>query len=524
MSLPKEPRQLMINIMYLVLTAMLALNVSAEIFNAFAMVDDGLKASNASLDLANEKLPEAIRTGAKKTKALAKYADRIDDVRTTSKEFVDYVEGIKEHLVEMGGGMMKDVTGKQTYKGLKNYDITTRYLTGPNHNDGEGEVLKGKIEAIKAKFLTFIDEKDQGSFASKIPFSIDDESWKNNKGNKKASWSDYNFGHMPLGSVMPILTKFQNDAKSSEAAVLNYLNGKVGGEELVLDKFKVVSAPKKTYIIKGEKFETDVFLSAFASASSNTGINISVNGQKMRLDKDGIATFTATPNSTGKKTYTAKASVHNPATGKTDTYKSSFEYEVGERSVAISASKMNVLYIGVDNPIEISAAGVNSNNIKVNISGGGGNIKRKGDGTYNVRVTQPTPKGSDAKISVTAGKMNVSKPFRVKRIPDPIPKLGKKRGGKMSAGEMKIQPGVFPVLEGFDFEARCNISGFRVVRVAKRSDPIIKVNRGGKFVPEVRSVLAKAKPGDKFYFEDIKCKCPGDNTNRPLGTMSFTIK
>ena len=86
MSIPKEPRQLMINIMYLVLTALLALNVSAEVFNAFKLVDKGLVKSNNSLDEANAHLPQAIKDGAKKKESLATYAERVDPIRQKSEE------------------------------------------------------------------------------------------------------------------------------------------------------------------------------------------------------------------------------------------------------------------------------------------------------------------------------------------------------------------------------------------------------------------------------------------------------
>lgn len=532
MSLPKEPRQLMINIMYLVLTALLALNVSAEIFNAFAMVDKGLEASNDALDEANDKLPEAIKTAAKKKKELQKYADRVDLVRETSEEFYTYIQGMKNTLIDMGGdinGTVDDADyviteDSKKLRGLKNYDITTRYMVGVDNKEGEGETLKAKLQEYKTKFLSFVDDEDRASFESKIPIVIDDATWQRGD-HKKKNWSDFNFGHMPLGSVLPILTKFQNDTKASESAVLNYLNGKVGGKELVLDQFKVVSSPKKTYVIKGEKFETEVFLSASASQESNAGIAISVNGRAMNIGTDGVAKYSAIASTTGKKTYNVKAAVTNPTTGETDEYTSRYEYEVGERSVAISASKMNVFYIGVPNPVEISAAGVNSTKINVSMSGGGGGkISKNADGTYTVTVTKPALREPFAKINVSADGMSVGKDFRVKRIPDPIPMLGKKRGGKISAGELKIQQGVIPKLVSFDFEAKCNISGFRIVRVAKRSDPIIKANKGGRFGPDVKAVIAKAKPGDKFYFEEIKCKCPGDSFGRDLGTMSFTIK
>ena len=145
---------------------------------------------------------------------------------------------------------------------------------------------------------------------------------------------------------------------------------------------------------------------------------------------------------------------------------------------------------------------------------------------YNVRVSTPTKKGEYAYVTVSADGLNDKKPFRVKRIPDPVPKLSKSRGGSMSAGEFKVQPGVFPVLENFDFEANCTIAGYRVIRVPKRQDPQVSDNRGGKYTAETRKLVSKATASDKFFFENIRCKCPGDSQagSRDLGGMVFNIK
>lgn len=517
MSIPKEPRQLMINVMYLVLTALLALNVSAEIFNAFDMVDKGLVKANQALDSSNESLPTRIKDSAKKKAELAKYADRVDQVRQLSAEATQFIEGIKEGLIKETGGYI-EVDGIQELKGKRDYDATTRLMV----NGGKGEELKKKMLEVREAFLKLVDEgEDRSGMDKSLAINIDDDTWKKSV-NKKQNWSDFTFGHMPLGACMPIFSKFANDVKSSEAAILNYLAGKVGlTDDIVLNKFRVVSAPKKSYIIKGESFETDIFLSAAADQGSNTGVSITVNGQRLSVDKEGNAKWTQSATTVGVKKYQAAVSVTNPVTGETNTYKSEFEYEVGERSVTISATKMNVFYIGVDNPVEVSAAGVPSAQVKVSMEGG--NISKNGDGTYNVTVSGPP--GRDAKINVSAPGVNYTKAYRIKRIPDPVPSLGpKERGGKIGNGTFKGLGGLVPTLEGFDFDAKCNIGGFLLVRIAKRQDPEFAPNQGAKISGQAATLQAKAVPGDKFFFQDIKCKCPGDPAERNLGQLVFDIQ
>src|SRR5680860_1878698 len=137
MAIPKEPRQLMINIMYLVLTALLALNVSAEIFNAFKVVEKGLKKSNTVVDENNSNLPPESAKLARKKDELATYAERTKPVQELSSEFSDYVDGIVNHMVEETGGYLDD----GTVKGYKNKDVTTRYLV----DEGTGTELEERL-------------------------------------------------------------------------------------------------------------------------------------------------------------------------------------------------------------------------------------------------------------------------------------------------------------------------------------------------------------------------------------------
>ena len=142
----------------------------------------------------------------------------------------------------------------------------------------------------------------------------------------------------------------------------------IGKEDVVIGGFTVVAAPEKSYIIKGEPYNADIFLTASAGPDSGTKVALSVNGSALRLDEEGRGQYTVNTSELGSKTYTATAKVYNPVTEKTRTYTKEFTYEVGERSVAISPTKMNVFYVGVDNPVEISAAGTNSNTMQVNMS------------------------------------------------------------------------------------------------------------------------------------------------------------
>ncbi|GAA5221424.1 type IX secretion system motor protein PorM/GldM [Membranihabitans marinus] len=510
MSIPKEPRQLMINIMYLVLTAMLALNVSAEIFNAFKVVDKGLKKSNDILDVNNSHLPPEIAKLARKKDELAVYAERTKPVQEISKEFSTYVDEIVDHMIEETGGYLED----GSLKGYKNKDITTRFLV----NEGKGDELEQKIAGLEEQFLQFIDPEDRERLAGEINLEID-ESWKETE---KMSWADFNFRQMPLLATLPIFSKIKNDVKSAEATVLNYLMNKVGGEDIVFDKFQVVMQAKKGYVIKGEPFEADFFLSSSASANTNTKIDVAVNGQNLPVN-DGVATFRSNTSSTGVKDINASITVTNPITGEKTTYSNSFTYEVGERSASVSADKMNVLYVGVDNPLSITASGISSNDLKVAGSGSGIKLAKTAVGKYNATVSAQ----GGAKIVLSGGGLApTTYEFRTKLIPDPIATLSGVPGGKMGNGTFKVQRGLIPELKNFDFDARCNVLSFSLLRSPRpgTGDAAIVNNNGSAYESGTSSLVSKASPGDIYLYENIRVKCPGWPAGKVIGDVIFKIQ
>jgi gliding motility-associated protein GldM len=514
MSIPKEPRQLMINLMYLVLTALLALNVSAEVMNAFFTLDKGIKTTNEIIDNANNQILSNIekQADAYKNEMNEKYRNAARESDKATKDFVTYVGTLRDKLFNAAGGpSQKDPA---IPKREKDKDITTRMFgRKPPEGQGLGFELEGKIASLRTEYLRLVD--NDTSLVRSLPINLS-EDWK--KSDKK-SWAEFNFLQMPVAAVFPILRKIENDARASNAAVLNNLFKKVSGEDIKFDAFEPVISAAKGYVIKGEKYSADVFLSAY-STSSGGNTSISVDGRGLPV-KEGKATYESVPSTIGTKKYAVNISVKNPLTGEVKSYKKDFEYEVGERSVAVSADKMNVFYIGVDNPVSVSAAGISSNELKVNISGGGGAINKTGSNNFNVRVTTQT---DDCKINVSGGGLTDSKTFRVKRIPDPVARLGNKEDGAMGNGEFKAQRGLIAWLDNFDFDAKCDIQGFTLVRVPKREDPVDSVNPGGAFNDKSQRLAELARPGDTYYFREVKAKCPGDQAGRKINSLVFTIK
>lgn len=531
----------MINLMYLVLTAMLALNVSAEVMNAFFTLDKGNKASintvETQLDQTVDGLKDLLEDESK-----AKYRPiepAVDEVRAAVSDFNTYVDQMRDLLIDEGGnrdGENNDADylidhGKKVPKGKKNKDITTRLLV----DDGKGEELKDKIletrDRLISSYSALLEEygRDFGlsedeikrnveTIGGNIPFDVDDETWKDTD---KKSWADFKFRQMPLAAVLPLLSQMQSDAKSSEASLVNQMATLAGGRVVEFDAFFPVVQAEKAYVIAGEPFKAEISVGTYSTQINPEDINISVNGSRLSVGENGRAQYTASTSSTGEKTLNMNVSVRNPLTGEVTEGDGSFTYEVGRRSVTVSADKMNVMYVGVENPISVVAAGISSNDLRVSGSGGGINMKSAGNGKFVATVSQP----GVANISVSGGGLRPTAfEFRIKKIPDPVAKLGGESSGDIGNGTFKAQRGVIAELVGFDFDARCEIAGFELVYAPRRKDPIPVTNPGPLFGQQARNLVAQAKPGDAYYFNNVRAKCPGDRASRKINPMVFQIR
>ena len=284
MSIPKEPRQLMINLMYLVLTAMLALSASAEIFNAFFKLDKGNVKSSNIVTASNGEIMAIIDKQAetyKKPKNKA-YQANAKQVISLTNDFVQYVEDLRNRLIEESGGMDPETN---LPVGFKDQSVPTRILVGIEPSDESvGMQLHAKIAETRAQLLALIEEDDRAPFENALPLKTEAIPEKTEKKN----WADYNFYQMPVAAVLPMLSKFQVDAKSSATSMLNHFLNKVKGETIVMDKYNVVAKAPKGYLLEGQKYTAEIFLSAYSSQVKN--MTIKVDGHSLPV-KDGKAQF-----------------------------------------------------------------------------------------------------------------------------------------------------------------------------------------------------------------------------------------
>ncbi|MBQ1698264.1 MAG: hypothetical protein II075_10325, partial [Bacteroidales bacterium] len=331
-------------------------------------------------------------------------------------------------------------------------------------------------------------------------------------------WANSNFEHLPAAGVLTLMTKMQADVRNTESSVLSYLLNQIGKTDMKFNAIKAVVNAKSSYVLVGQPYKAEIFIAAYDSTQNP---DILVGGSKIPVN-NGVGVFTGNTSSVGPKSFGGVIKLKNKSTGEVKDYPFKGEYEVGQSSLSVSPTKMNVLYIGVPNPIDITASGVPAEKLNVSISGG--SITRAGQtGSYIAQVKAP----GKVNISVTANvdgqtKSLGSKEFRVKRVPDPVAKVAGKRDGTVTKAELAAQAGVKADLENFDFDMKFNVVSFKVSATVKGFTQDAASNSAA-FTAQQKQIIQQVASGGKIYIEDIKAKGP-DGSIRSLGTIAFKIK
>jgi len=513
----ETPRQKMIGMMYLVLTALLALNVSKSVLDAFVIVDKGLNKTVDNFSSKSEILYAALDKAAASNPAKAgELRDKSNKVKNGANELSLEIDKIKAELVLIAD---KVEVGLDT---IRNYELNAKDNLDIG---GQVMVLQKRGEELKAKINAYRDmmkELAPGDQGVNLRASLDQSLNTNdpeevNEGGVKETWESVNFEHLPLVAVNTMLTKIQTDIRNAESDAVSYLFGQIGADDFRFNKIEAIVLPKSNYILKGDRYEADVFI----AASDSTEVpEITVGGSQLTV-KDGRGKYTSVGSGVGEKKWGGVIKLITPSK-QVKEYPFKAAYMVGEPSATVSPTKMNVFYIGVDNPVEVLASGVAAENIKPTISAG--SISPDGGGgKYTVRVK----KTGDVSISINAmidGKTTPmgTKKFRVKTVPDPVAVVNKEKGGIISKGVLQAQAGVAAELENFDFDLRFIVQSFSVSATIKGYEEEYRSN-SYQFTPQQKQLIGKLQTGSKVYISDIQAMGP-DKTLRSLSSIAFKLK
>ncbi len=506
---PETPRQKMIGMMYLMLTAMLALNVSGDLLNAFILVDKSIKESTRTVEQKNAFLMFGFEQA--KAQNPKKVTDKYEEaltVKAHADSLYNLIQGYKVLMVTTADG--PEAT-PENYLSTSNQDVAAQVML-VEQNGARGQELRDQIVGYREFLKSFCVDDTMLSHNVELMLSTEDPPMEDGV---QVSWQAQNFEHLPMAASLSLLSKMQNDVRNTEGDVINYLYKKIDEASFKFNVITPLVIPVSSYVLRGGQYQADIMLAAYDDTMDPV---VTVAGQKLPVE-DGRGKYSVAASSLGTKKYQAKIEIPDPVTGQMRSYDVESEYEVGEPSVVVSPTKMNVFYLGLDNPVEISAAGISGSDLK--IAADGCTLTKNG----NEYIVKPKNGSTMVHINVSAkvnGKEQKlgTKEFRIMRTPDPEPQFAGVNGGKLKKSMITAQAGVFAKMKDFAFDVQYKVTKFTLSTVKGGFLTSIE-SKSAALTPEQKALLAGLARGTKFYIEDIEVQ--GPDGKRKLGGMSFTV-
>ena len=529
----ETPRQKMIGMMYLVLTAMLALNVSRQVLNAFAVVNGGLKLTNKNYDEKNAANYSDFEDAMKKDPARTKkFYDNAMQAKKLSKEMCDYIDTIKSKIISATDSRTRksaDTISLMDVDSKENFDIPTRIMVNTSAAEdgtkGEAHILRGKLDEFRKKMIGLLDQpKDTQSInlglLAKGGYNANHEYQK---------WEIFNFEEQPLASAVVTLTRLQNDVKNAETSVVQKLLSSITRNTMVVDKFIPLVYAPNSYILAGDSFRAQIMLTAQQKTKDPVITIDSINGKPVEKEKvsvsGGIGRYDVKTGSEGEQKFAGTIGVQDPEdpTGvKMIHYPFRSSYLVAKPSVVVSPTKMNVFYIGVENPVDISAAGFSNSDLFPSFGGAPGSLTKASGGGYVVKLDPSAKQGTECTISVSGkmpdgSKKSLGQPskFRIKRVPDPICYFAGKKGDiNVTKGELQIATQVQARMENFDFELKYDVTGFKMV-LTVNGNTVEETSQSNLLTPKMKDLMGKVGKGTHIIIEGVHVRGPDGSRTIP---------
>ena len=540
----------MIAMMYLVLTALLALNVSKEVVQAFILVEQGLDKTIENVNDKNNGVYDLFlqREMNEETK-VKPWRLKADQVKVQAEELRVYIDTLKRHIIYSADGKKAPAIGAKgeiytdSIQKADNLEAGGIVMIGPDYK-GKAYELHKKIDDFRSFLLNDMVDPSATPLINSLQATLNtDDPQKNIKeGDVKKTWEIARFDQLPMIACVTLLTKIQTDISNAESDVINHLLSQVDAKEIKVNKIDAVVKAKRSAVFKGDKYEADIFLAAFDTTQTPTvyigrydstvtagNIDYFMKGDYQTLDiSNGKAQYSVTAGSVNPSVnWGGLIEILTPG-GTKKRYPFEAEYTVSEAALVISPTKMNVFYQGVENPVDISVPGITKDKLTVTMDNG--RIRSNAaDGAWIVEPNELDMMGNKTKINVVAEIDGVKKPigsvkFRVKRVPDPVAKVFNQKGGEIQKNVLVAQAGVFCEIEDFDFEMPFIVTSFQVSAKPGGSEYWVKDDsNNNQFTANQREIIKRLRRGDKLIIDDIKAKGPSDKTPRSLSPIIFKI-
>ncbi|MBI35419.1 MAG: hypothetical protein CMP67_08655 [Flavobacteriales bacterium] len=555
----QTPRQAMIGMMYLVLLAMLAMNASKDLLNAFVSLDQGISKTVQSFEKANETFYRTIDKAATSSASYKPVQEMANKIKAKSKEVVDMMSNHKVSLFSSQEFNSTADTANEAYRALfengiplnkDNQDIGGQFYVPGGVPSEPAVALKKAMDEFRNLVIEvlnndgdesndFLVERYTKLFNTEVgpnPLEVD---------GPDVTWVSRLSEHIPLAAVAANLTLWQSYVKNAEADVISSIASKMDGSGMVVDASQGIVQWENPYVLKGDSVKGGIFLAAYNSKADpkiyvgTVDTTKFTNGNQLTYPpgqsvqppmigeyktlsdiKNGTGMYSEFGDAVGSKEVTGVIENKNSKGTFYTKFKSS--YMVAEPTATVAAMKMSVFYVGVDNPVSVSAPGISLEDIKIVMAGQTFKPQKKA-GEYIIRPTRPTnKKGLDVEVrnknsNALLGKAN----FRIKRLPDPAANVLGQKEGLISKGKLKAITKVGAKMENFDFDLDVKVQQFSLT-VKVGSDLMTLKSKNNKLTPQMRKLLMKVSRGSRIYFEDIKVAMPGGA--RKVPSLIFKVK
>ncbi len=514
---PETPRQKMIGMMYLFLTAMLALNVSGELLQAFQLVDESIQESIKATDVKNKQLESKFE--------IAEVANpqKVKPIREEVNKIYAEADSLYDHIHDLKLLMMRTVDKSpeatlENYKGADNQDVAAQIMI-TEQGGARSEELKAKINAYKEVLLKYVNSEDT-ALVHTIDKSLSTEAKKpTKKGQVQPDWETQKFEHLPLSASFALLSSIQSNIRNTQADVTNYLLNRIDEGSFKFNKVESIVIPRSDVVIKGGEYRAELLLAATDTLQPAV---YDIEGYDIKVQANGRGVLSIPANSLGQKTWKGIITMTGPD-GQPRRYPVAHEYEVIQPNVVISPTKMNVFYEALENPVEVSVPGISGSQLKVSF--GNCTYRKRGD-VYYVKP-KPGFAGGKSIVRVSAevnGKTRRlgSQEFRIKPLPLPYATFAGKRDGKVRKNLLASQSGVFAEMgDDFDFELEYKVTQFSISTI-KGGFFVSEMSTSNRLTDAQKDLIKGTTRGSKINVEEIKAIGP-DGRNRKLASLVLTV-
>jgi gliding motility-associated protein GldM len=539
-SSKETPRQKMIGMMYLVLTALLALNVSDQVLKGFITVDEGIGKSNIIIAQNNQQIEEAFKLYVDKGNTEAKpYYEKCVQSRIKIERMITYIDSMKYNLISKTQKTTKPDTSQIRHMiKLDDFDTPT-YLflgddeTNPKRTPYSARDLRERLSGLSSdlnKMInemvkdTTLDEADAMSLKEKTK-TIVPEDRNVIENDLKMNWELDNFYNIPTAAVLTNLDKMKTDLTNVESELFRVFAASSNKYLFKVDKLQAKVLAPASYILSGETFKADILLSASSTQLTPDRMKVLMGAEYDEATKkltmsgspiavnDGIGKYEVQGSSTGEQKFKGVIEYKNPK-GTTDYYPFESSYMVAAPFSAVAADNMNVMYVGVDNPISASAAGFAPTELVVNVSGCGAKLKTAGAGKYVITATSTGTCLMTVMAKTAEGmrQQGPAKVFRVKAIPQAVFKWNGQpvlSTLELNLNQISSLNSIAITIPGFEFPVKATVMEATVVGYDRNGNLKDSKINSSVLSEEAKNIIRSTGVNKRAFIENIKVNVNG---------------